>query len=145
MIPLDTKKCNKCNIEKSLDHYYKSKNDSQGVMYICKSCDGLRNKRYKRSSGGLYKNAVLSAKKRNKYWELTEVAFYNIRKAPCAYCGTIVKSTTGSNIDRIDSNIGYTAENCVSCCSACNSAKNSLSVEQFKKHITRIYNHWVKK
>jgi len=34
------KKCNKCNIEKSLDHYAKRKESKDGYNVICKQCVG---------------------------------------------------------------------------------------------------------
>jgi hypothetical protein len=36
-----------------------------------------------------------------------------------------------NGIDRVDSNIGYTLENCVPCCEAVNRMKMDLSKEEF--------------
>lgn len=49
-----------------------------------------------------------------------------------------------NGIDRIDSTKGYSADNCVPCCSKCNRMKLDHSIEDFKNHISKIYNHFVK-
>lgn len=46
-----------------------------------------------------------------------------------------------NGIDRIDSNIGYTKENSVSCCKFCNVAKHTMSEGDFYKWIRRVYEH----
>jgi hypothetical protein len=48
---------------------------------------------------------------------------------PCQYCGTPPNPFNG--IDRIDNTIGYKKENCVPCCSFCNSAKKNLPLKDF--------------
>lgn len=49
-----------------------------------------------------------------------------------------------NGIDRINSSIGYLADNVVTCCKNCNSAKMELSTDDFKNHIIKIYNHFCK-
>ena len=46
-----------------------------------------------------------------------------------------------NGIDRIDSNIGYTVENSVSCCKTCNFAKNVMSQDDFYSWIKRVYEY----
>jgi hypothetical protein len=46
-----------------------------------------------------------------------------------------------NGIDRIDSAMGYSVENCVTCCADCNYAKGSLSQENFLDLIRKIYHH----
>jgi hypothetical protein len=48
---------------------------------------------------------------------------------------------TYSGIDRIDSDKGYTLNNCASCCKNCNIAKNTLSSKEFLNLIERIYKY----
>ena len=88
--------------------------------------------------------------------------FVKKSESPCYYCGmewsrelqdrrnetikgglvsdTIVRC---NGIDRIDSNIGYTSENTVSCCKYCNTAKNTMTQEQFKEWIVRVYKNYI--
>ena len=80
-----------------------------------------------------------NAKARNLLWELTDKQFYNLVTKECHYCGERSKQYNG--IDRIDPSKGYTINNCVSCCSWCNTMKLDYSIEDFIHHITAIYNH----
>lgn len=107
-----------------------------------------------------YKNG---AKKRGLLWQLTFQEFVKICSLPCHYCGAEPKSwdcITSSpaiqkdspnavptdylinftGVDRYNSSLGYTADNCVSCCVYCNRAKSDLSFEEFKNHMERITN-----
>ena len=81
-----------------------------------------------------YKN---NAKVRNISWELTDSEFLELVTKSCAYCG---HTQEYNGIDRINSNKGYTADNCVPCCSWCNTMKLDHSLEEFLQHITNIYN-----
>lgn len=106
-------------------------------------------------------------KKRHKKFSgdiLSFELFKEVSSKPCAYCGTsnsrIIRdrrydkrsSTTKgglmsdttlkiNGIDRIDSGIGYTKENCVPCCPTCNCAKNAMTQDDFKQWIRRVYKH----
>ncbi len=43
-----------------------------------------------------------------------------------------------NGIDRLDSNLGYTYENCVPCCSTCNRGKWELTEQEFIDHCRRV-------
>ena len=47
-----------------------------------------------------------------------------------------------NGIDRIDSTKGYESGNVLPCCKYCNTAKNSLRIDEFKDLIKKIYKHW---
>jgi hypothetical protein len=44
-----------------------------------------------------------------------------------------------NGIDRVDNTLGYSKENCVSCCKICNYMKQVLTLEEFYSHIRRIH------
>ncbi len=89
--------------------------------------------------------------------------FANKVKCPCTYCGieysktledrrndskkdglisdTVVKI---NGLDRVDNNIGYTRDNTVPCCKWCNTAKNTMTQQEFKMWLRRAYNHYAK-
>jgi len=46
----------------------------------------------------------------------------------------------GSNLDRVDSNKGYTKANCVACCGQCNTMKMAMSQSNFIAKVVSIYN-----
>jgi 5-methylcytosine-specific restriction endonuclease McrA len=51
-----------------------------------------------------------------------------------------------NGLDRISpEDKSHNLENCVPCCFTCNSAKNNMTLDQFKSLITSIYNHWASK
>jgi len=131
----------------------------------------LAHNKYPDREGALFNILYFSIKKRHnkktKECCISKEYFIELSKAPCHYCGV-----TGSNvkkdirrdlhkgevkysvvsdtvirfngIDRIDSNAGYTDINCVSCCKDCNTAKNSLTENEFRMLVRRIYEHWAK-
>ena len=84
---------------------------------------------------------------------LTLSQYQHLIYEPCHYCGLSRQNSTTDNrgeglenitiwhngIDRIDSSLGYTFENCVSCCKRCNLGKNDLSQSDFLAWIRRVY------
>jgi hypothetical protein len=105
----------------------------------------------------LFNTKRKDAKKRGQVWELSREHFLDIIYANCNYCGTAPRKTvnptkghnlapsrakecfiTYNGIDRVDSNIGYTLENTVTCCTICNRAKSDLTLEEFFKWVKNI-------
>ena len=96
------------------------------------------------------------ARIRGKLFLLTEQEFRTIILGNCTYCGVpptrICKiqpyqnrhgSFAYNGIDRKDSSLGYTNDNCVPCCCTCNRAKLAMSVDEFLQWIERVYDHSV--
>jgi hypothetical protein len=87
-----------------------------------------------------------SAKRRQLVFDLSDQVFDQLITRVCHYCGeppSNVMNEEGyglkySGIDRLDSNISYTDENCVSCCSTCNDMKGRLSRKEFLAKIKQI-------
>lgn len=105
----------------------------------------------------LYNSTIVKRSKKNGYTtDIQLLEFINISKKSCYYCGldssnTIKDRSKKSNltinfngIDRIDSNIGYTSSNVVSCCKYCNFAKNNMTQKEFKEFIIRLYTNYIK-
>jgi len=86
-------------------------------------------------------------------FKLTKKFFMELLQKPCFYCGTVGSNTkTRGNrqfayngIDRLNSSIGYTRGNVVSCCGQCNLMKKDSTVLDFKNHVKKIYEHWMDK
>lgn len=92
------------------------------------------------------------AKKRGLKFSLSIPEFESFIFGNCYYCKappSLSRFTSSqknrrdkeliyNGIDRIDSNIGYTIKNCVSCCCICNRAKSDLSLAEFKEWIARL-------
>lgn len=95
---------------------------------------------------GSYKK---SAKNRNYCFELNNEQFERLIKDNCYYCGEIPKQIKKSptsthtyvynGIDRINNDIGYVLENCITSCGKCNKMKSIYTQEDFLNHIEKIY------
>lgn len=99
-----------------------------------------------------------NAQKRNLDFLLSSEEFKRLIFSKCNYCGNepkLSKFTTSqknrrdreiayNGVDRINNDIGYTLDNCVSCCSICNAAKSDMSYEDFINWIKRLVSFNVK-
>lgn len=106
------------------------------------------------ASKRLFKSYAYQAGKRDYEFEISLDLFLLLTKKDCYYCGTAPTQVTNylnvngqyiyNGVDRLDNNIGYTVENCVSCCGICNQMKMDLGYKEFLAYIERIYNRLVK-
>lgn len=139
-------KCQCGNVDKATGNSLQRSNN-------CKKCS-MKNKRKEYgecSFNGLYLRYKHNAISRNLKFLLNKEEFKTLTKQNCYYCGTspseITKGKTAygeyiyNGIDRIDSSLNYTIDNCVSCCTICNKAKNNLTKEQFSNWIARLIKH----
>jgi len=96
----------------------------------------------KNTKFGRYSQYKKSADKRNIKFELTKEDFLNIINKKCTYCGvsdiTYYKITGAGGVDRVDSNLDYTIDNCTSCCGMCNQMKLNYTKEQFLNQCVKI-------
>ena len=81
-------------------------------------------------------------------WALSRAEVESIIFKNCAYCGippsnqkttkNSIKPLRYSGIDRVDNRTGYVAGNVVPCCSACNTAKRTMTVDEFFEWADRV-------
>lgn len=98
-----------------------------------------------RSIFRMYKN---NSKTRNLEFNIPFDDFIKLLSMNCFYCGIEPSnlymksyySVKYNGIDRRDNSIGYTINNCVTCCKMCNIAKNNSSEKEFLNWINRLYN-----
>jgi hypothetical protein len=96
----------------------------------------------------LYYGYVIRAEKRGLEWNLSREQFRGITVRECLYCGKppsqVRNNTRGTpgyqytGVDRLDPLLGYTVENVVPCCGACNRAKSDLTLGQWRAHVQRL-------
>ena len=103
----------------------------------------------------IYEKYQYSAKTRNIDFNLSKEEHLEIIKQNCYYCGSepelkqphkgkgkyVGVPVPYNGIDRIDSNVGYEVNNCVSCCTKCNYMKSDMDVSLFQEHILKIANY----
>lgn len=82
-----------------------------------------------------------AAQRRNIAFDFTKEEFQALILGNCNYCG----SEIALGIDRLDSLKGYEKSNSVPCCTKCNFAKSTMTVDEFKEHITLIYYNFINK
>lgn len=82
------------------------------------------------------------AKRRGLGWFLEVNDLREIIFQPCSYCGLMGRRNEQgieyNGIDRLDSSLPYTRENCVAACFTCNRAKGQMTVDEFKGWISRV-------
>jgi hypothetical protein len=102
----------------------------------------------------MFRRLVLDrSKKHNIDITLTVDDYAKIISQNCFYCNDAPRLTTrfsmrkyvntepifANGIDRIDSSLGYTLDNCIPCCTSCNYAKHQLTQQEFFEKIRKIY------
>lgn len=96
----------------------------------------------------IYGNYKYRANKKGLSFELTTDQFTKLIFSPCFYCGRvgaqicyedkIWKKIKYNGIDRKNSNIGYTLENCVTCCKTCNYGKRDLPFDEWIAYLSAL-------
>ena len=118
----------------------------------CIKCSTKKNayKHGNASFNSLYNSYIKGAISRSLKFDLSIEQFKQITTQNCFYCGNpptaIIRPNVDgayiyNGIDRKDNTIGYTIENCVSCCKFCNFAKYTQTYNDFLTHIVKIYDH----
>ena len=87
-----------------------------------------------------------NAKDRSLEWKITKEEFTLLLQGDCFYCGRppedrilVNKTLRYNGIDRVENNIGYVADNLVSCCSDCNLSKRSRNIEEFLDWVCKVH------
>lgn len=74
--------------------------------------------------------------------------FIEITENDCFYCGKESCDEHGNGVDRINNDIGYTLDNCESCCGDCNFMKKDYNIDDFIHKLSQIYSnhaiHYIK-
>lgn len=132
-----------------------------------KSCGCFRVNRIRKEEGEVSLNVLYTtykhrARKNNIAFDLSKYQFRELISKNCYYCNIIPKNyntyvTDGNKskninqgsidrawvkvngIDRINSDLGYTLVNCLTCCEHCNRAKLDWTFEEFLTKVKDIY------
>lgn len=79
-----------------------------------------------------------AAEVRGIEWRLTDDEAKAMLISPCVYCKHIYLEVRVNGIDRLDSNVCYTTENCRPCCKDCNYMKGTYDPRTFIERAKKI-------
>lgn len=102
----------------------------------------ISNSKWRQTLNGKWLSYKESAKKRKLDWKLTKKEFKSFWNRDCFYCNSFIE---GIGIDRKDNSLGYEIENCVPCCSICNTMKMDLTIDDFTNQIIKIWKNLILK
>ena len=133
----------------------KSLRDGTTSSCGCVGTEKLRQRTTKPKGIAVRNQAVrsvhVSARTRGISVDLTNDQILELFVQPCAYCGSGASNLSRhpdsagefayNGIDRVNNAVGYTIENCVTCCKDCNYAKRDRSADEFRAWIRRCYEH----
>jgi len=92
-----------------------------------------------------FKSVIRTAERRGIRWDLTEAQWTQLSSANCYYCDRPPSNYyragdySYNGIDRIDSNLPYVIDNCVTSCRFCNRSKSDMTQTEFYQWIKRVY------
>jgi hypothetical protein len=105
----------------------------------------------------LFKQTIRNSKLRNHEFNLSFDDYINLIIGNCYYCGLNPPEVTNktlimrghvneppffyNGIDRLNPNLGYSLDNCVTSCSICNYMKHTQQHDDFISQIRKITNH----
>ena len=92
------------------------------------------------TSYSFYKKRVTTV--REIGFELTKDHFQDLHKGSCYLCGINNSKDPENGIDRVESQKGYTVENCKTCCGHCNLMKSSYDLNIFIQKCKQIIAFW---
>lgn len=129
--------------QKEYRESHKEVNAEYQKQYRVKNKDRLDE--YKKSPHVRYKSYQNNARNKNRNFDLSEDDFVEMTRQPCIYCGEYSDTYNGelfNGIDRINSNLGYSIDNCVPCCATCNRMKMDLDVNDWVGKMKQIIYHY---
>ncbi len=109
--------------------------------YLYQSTIIKRNKKFKINTDINLEEFILISKNSCFYCGLYESNFMKDRKKINKIDRTSETIVRYNGIDRVNSNLGYVKNNIVTCCKYCNTAKNTMTQEDFFTFIKRLYEY----
>jgi predicted Zn-ribbon and HTH transcriptional regulator len=120
-------KCSTCGVE------FKRINQHEQCI-SCTPSQMEYEENYRKNLNGKWQQYKNNAKKRNLAFNLTLHEFGEYWQEPCSYCGSGIETI---GVDRVDSSLGYTVENTVSCCFTCNEMKMTRTKAEWVDHMKK--------
>ena len=142
----------RCRCDCGNEHYYTTTTNI--TCKRVKSCGCMNGERATSDGGGartLMRTYKVLAKKRNLVWDLSPEQWDEPIHKNCHYCGVapsqVLRASSRyypliyNGVDRVNSKLGYTVNNCVSCCKHCNRSKWEFTVDEWHEHMKKVLAH----
>lgn len=123
----------------------------------CANTDGIKMSTYYKTipivdpEYSVLKQYQKNANNRNLEFLLTNDEFIRLISSNCHYCGSEPsnhfkkkyrkRELFYNGIDRFDNSIGYSVENCRTCCKICNWAKGTMGGKEFLSYIDKLVHY----
>jgi hypothetical protein len=139
------------------DHFINEKIKSCGCKSIELAAAGHTLPNNQAAYNIIFKGYRTGAKIRGLSFSLSNDEMKLFFSQNCFYCNAFPRNAvikkdkfksyklTYNGIDRINSNLGYSIDNCVPCCSQCNWSKSNLSLSDFNEWIGRLITVYLNK
>lgn len=127
---VNSKVCSKCNRKLDINNFRERANG--GYYTVCRECENLYNKKYKKTHPETYKanHAITEQRRRKKVkevisnfnnsdWKNCKAYFNN----ECAYCSKKLNNLTQDHVIPLSKGGNYTKDNILPVCRSCNSKK----------------------
>lgn len=126
-----TKRCSSCGATRSFQEFPEQTSRLDGRTSACRTC--ISESQYRTNAK---RRARASGDTKRYAWSLTRAQFRALLMSPCTFCGG-----EGGGVDRLDSTVGYSPANSVSCCGVCNAMKNATGVDDWIGQMQKILRH----
>lgn len=125
--------------------YYRATAAKRKAVGLCVACGGPRpcNCGRPHTPNARYGLLRYVARSRELAMELTKGEYIELISNPCHWCGGPLDES-GTQIDRLDSSLGYLKGNVVPCCGWCNVMKTDMPVDEFLSRVRNIYERHVR-
>jgi len=113
---------------------YKKKVANKPLKRYTKALGPTQDSRFRSWRGANLSSSVARGLKN----DLTEDELREFFDKPCFFCGECPEENKSWGIDRLQNKVGYTYDNCVSCCKKCNFAKGTNDLHDFLDRVSVI-------
>lgn len=123
-----SKVCSDCESTLPKACFYVNVTSKDGLQGICKVCARVR-------------SVIDNAQPRGYEVSIGKERIRELIMDKCYYCGEPGSLENVLGVDRADNSLGYTHDNSVSCCKACNLMKGKFGSLDFVEHAAKIVAH----
>lgn len=115
------------------------------VSFLHGDVGALYPESFKANNSATYGSYAVRANEKELSFELTPEEYAALVNGGCHYCHRKTEGGHINGIDRKDNALGYSLDNCVTCCADCNHSKANMGDADFIEHCKAVARAWVDK